>query len=185
MNLKVDERAYETREQFRQDIIQIRINAELYNPRDKDVRKPLEAPSKGFGVPFVIMTTLPPGGLALTSLSLGLCPQDHRGKAIVSAACNMLDHVDSMFHNFKRSIGYDLFKRYDLGLLHPSPVPVPPVLPQSDGMSYSRLDKAYASAQRQEDDKAGGPNRQANGASGAMVREAPAPDPTHLSPLFT
>jgi hypothetical protein len=35
----VDERAYETREQFRQDIIQIRINAELYNPRDKDVRE--------------------------------------------------------------------------------------------------------------------------------------------------
>jgi hypothetical protein len=41
----------------------------------------------------------------------------------------MLDHVDSMFHNFKRSIGYDLFKRYDLGLLPQTPASFPCLTP--------------------------------------------------------
>lgn len=37
---------------------------------------------------------------------------DQRGRAIVSAAHNMIDHVHSMLHRFKRNIGYNLFKRY-------------------------------------------------------------------------
>jgi len=37
--------------------------------------------------------------------------RDSRGRAIVSAAHNMLDTVHSMLHRFKRNVGYDLFRR--------------------------------------------------------------------------
>jgi hypothetical protein len=37
--------------------------------------------------------------------------QDARGKTIVSAANHMVDSMDSMFYNFKKTLGYDLFKK--------------------------------------------------------------------------
>jgi len=74
MRCKVDAEEYETRDEFRRDVVLIRANARRYNPCGKG---------------------------------------DGRGKVIVSAACNLLDHVDSMFHYFKMSLRYDIFKRLD------------------------------------------------------------------------
>jgi len=74
MRQKIDAHEYETRDEFRRDIVLIKENAKRYNPCGKG---------------------------------------DGRGKVIVSAACNMVDHVDSMFHYFKLSLGYDIFRKLD------------------------------------------------------------------------
>ena len=118
--------------------------------------------------------------------------QDHRGKTIVSAACNMVDHVDSMFHYFKRNLGYNIYKRFVL----PACLLACATVCVSDGLTRltltplfltyivnGRLDQALAAQQGKDDGSAtGGQGQGAAGAAGSSsLLQSPATRNTRSS----